>query len=331
MRTLEGLVAGLAMVMSAAAVAGEPKHYALDVLVNLDDARMVPVKADVADGASRVLPVDGRIAIELRAIQHPQPAEWHETRATLIDTSGGVRRVLGTMNRNSNGGEPLAGAISVCGSRLIRVHETGATPGRCADLPPLAPADPVMPGCGDCEGAYEGLPATLSSRGRIAPASEPGQPLRITGRVLGPDGEPRGGIIVYAYHTDRFGIYPPPDPPRAESQHQGRLRGWVRTGADGRYTFDTIRPASYPDTTNPQHVHMHVIEPGCFTYFVDEMLFTDDPMFARLTERDLKALAPGMGGGAVVTPVARDGVQEVTRDIHLGRNIRGYPACGARK
>jgi protocatechuate 3,4-dioxygenase beta subunit len=315
----------------AAAVAAEPKTYALDLVVNLGDARTVQVGAAIPDGSTSTLPVDGPLKIELTAIQHPPgPATWHETRATLVDTSGGGRKVLRVVSRNSNRGQPLAGALSICGTRTIFVGEAGATPGRCADLLPLSPVDPTMPGCGDCSGAYEGLPSSLSNRARIAPASEPGEPLRVTGRVLGPDGEPRGGIIVYAYQTDRTGIYPPPSPPRAESNHHGTLRGWTRTAADGRYAFDTIRPGSYPDTTNPQHVHVHVIEPGCYTYFVDEMLFTDDPMFRQLPERDRAALTPGMGGGAVVTPTMRDGVAEVVRDIHLGRNIRGYPACGAK-
>jgi protocatechuate 3,4-dioxygenase beta subunit len=319
-------VAGITM------AAEVPPGYGFDALINLDDARVVRLRATVPDETKHTLQIDGTLQVELRALQHP-PSEgnWHETRATLVDTAGGKRRVLRDFVRNSSAGETLAGALSVCGTRVIVLNQPDATPGRCADLLPLAPLEAMVENCGDCDGAYEGLPAaaSLTNRGRIAPDTEPGEPLRVTGRVLGPDGRPRGGVIVYAYHTDRFGIYPPPNPPRAESHHQGTLRGWVRTSSDGRYTFDTIRPASYPRTTNPQHIHMHVIEPGCFTYFVDEMLFTDDPMFARLSERDRSALTPGMGGGAVVTPRSRGRFSEVVRDIHLGRNIRGYPGCAA--
>ena len=55
----------------------------------------------------------------------------------------------------------------------------------------------------------------------------------------------------------------------------------IDTDAKGRYTFETIRPASYPDATIPQHIHMHVIERGCATYYIDELVFTDDPFFQR--------------------------------------------------
>ncbi len=41
------------------------------------------------------------------------------------------------------------------------------------------------------------------------------------------------------------------------------------------YRFETIRPASYPNTKFAQHVHMHVVEPGRCTYFIDGTVFTD--------------------------------------------------------
>ncbi len=29
----------------------------------------------------------------------------------------------------------------------------------------------------------------------------------------------------------------------------------MKAGADGRFTFETIRPGSYPNSNNPPHVH----------------------------------------------------------------------------
>jgi protocatechuate 3,4-dioxygenase beta subunit len=188
----------------------------------------------------------------------------------------------------------------------------------------MAKPDPTI-GCNGCVAPYEGMPATIPSHARIAPLSEPGEPLTITGRVFGPDGRARAGIIVYAYHTDRLGIYPRPDPPRSQaSDYNGQLRGWARTDSEGRYTFDTIRPGSYPNSNNPQHVHMHVIEPGCATYTIPELQFTDDPMYQQLSAEErqrsgeyVKAETPQrMGKGWVVT-----------RDIHLGENVPGYKPC----
>lgn len=198
---------------------------------------------------------------------------------------------------------------------------------------PTAPAGALSAGarepilglpCEGCESVFDGMPATIPARARIAPPGEPGDPLALTGRVLDRDGRPRPGIVVYAYHTDSSGIYPRSN--AAATQHgrrHGRLRGWARTDAEGRYAFDSIRPGSYPDADIPEHIHMHVVEPGCGTYYIDDVMFRDDP---KLTSAQLRRL-PGRGGDGVVAPVRRDGVWQVRRDIVLGQGIDGYPRC----
>ncbi len=161
------------------------------------------------------------------------------------------------------------------------------------------------------------MPATLDWRGRVAPAGETGEPMRITGTVRDRDNRPAAGIIVYAYQTDAAGSYPP------STTRHGRLRGWVKTDAAGRYQFDTIRPGGYPNTTIPQHVHLHVIEPGRATYYIDEMVFSDDP---RLTPENRRSLVTGRGGPGLVTPVREpSGGWSVVRDITLGQSVPGYP------
>ena len=140
--------------------------------------------------------------------------------------------------------------------------------------------------CEGCEEVFEGLPATLASSARIAPPDEPGQPLRIEGTVRDRSGRPAAGVIVYAYHTDSRGIYPE----RGAARPHGRLRGWAKTEAKGRYRFDTIRPAGYSDTDIPQHVHMHVIEVGRCTYYIDDILFEDDPRLTPEQKRQSESL-----------------------------------------
>ncbi len=62
---------------------------------------------------------------------------------------------------------------------------------------------------------------------RIAPAGELGEALQWRGRTLDAKGTPMPGIIVYAYHTDATGLYPPDDSqPRGSAAYRhGRLRG----------------------------------------------------------------------------------------------------------
>ena len=181
--------------------------------------------------------------------------------------------------------------------------------------------------CENCAAVFEEMPAKLESTARIAPPGEPGEPMVITGRVVDTAGKPRSGVIVFAYHTDAGGIYPRSGGSLSpEAARQGRLRSWARTDNEGRYVFETIRPASYPSRNIPAHVHMQVIEPGCATYYIDEIKFTDDPLLT--PERQERA--PNRGGSGITTPL-RDGAKgpwRVTRNIQLGLNIPGYPGCG---
>lgn len=184
--------------------------------------------------------------------------------------------------------------------------------------PHLAAREPVLGGpCEGCELVFDGLPETLSNTGRIAPIGAAGVPMQVTGIVRGSDGKPRAGVVVYAYQTDHAGVYPG----RGSVNFHGSYRGWVRTGADGKYRFDTIRPAHYPDTSIPEHIHMHVIESGCGTYYIDDVLFRDDPL---LTPAQIRSHAHGRGGPGIVLPTRADGVWSVTRDIVLGAAIHDH-------
>lgn len=190
------------------------------------------------------------------------------------------------------------------------------------------PREPIVgQPCEGCEAVFEGRPASLSSTARIAPGGEPGQPLVLTGRVLDRDGRPRAGVEIYAYHTSDGGLYPPPATSvGAAGNRHGRLRGWAVSDADGRYTFETIRPGAYPTREAPAHIHMHVIERGCATYYIDDVMFTDDPL---LTPDARIRFSNGRAGSGIVSPVRQGGTWTVTRDIALGHGVSGYPACGA--
>lgn len=185
--------------------------------------------------------------------------------------------------------------------------------------------EPVAGACEGCEAVFQGLPAAFAAPARIAPADEPGEPLALSGVVTDRAGKPQAGIVVYAYQTDRTGIYPRDASLSGAAARHGRLRGWTRTDAQGRYAFATIRPAAYPGRAVPQHVHVHVIEPGRCTYYLGDVLFADDPLLTpalRARERD----APG--GDGVVTPRGDAKGWSATRDIVLGLNVPGYATCG---
>jgi protocatechuate 3,4-dioxygenase beta subunit len=175
---------------------------------------------------------------------------------------------------------------------------------------------PVIGGpCEGCEFVFQGMPAELASDSRIASPEEPGEPLVLEGAVRRSDNSPAAGVIVYAYHTNAAGVYP------KDTTSHGRLRGWARTDAQGRYRFTTIRPAGYPNGAECAHIHMHVIEPGMGTYYIDNIVFDDDP---ELSNQLRKRSQNGRAGSGITYPKKHDDVWQIRRDIVLGKNIPGY-------
>jgi catechol 1,2-dioxygenase len=69
---------------------------------------------------------------------------------------------------------------------------------------------------------------------------EQGEPLRMTGRVLGVDGEPLSGAVLDVWHADATGLYS-----GFSDIPEGILRGRVVADDEGRYEVRTVLPAPY--------------------------------------------------------------------------------------
>ena len=156
-------------------------------------------------------------------------------------------------------------------------------------------------------------PSAIASFGRIAPETEPGEPIEVSGVIYGPDRRtPAPGITLFVYQTDAKGNYNHPDSP-----FRPRLFNWLRTDAQGRYGFRTIKPGWYPRHDTPRHIHVSVFGPDLPEYWIDDFWFAGDPLItpgqrARLTGR-------GGGGETMVMVGGPDGVSRGRRDIVLGR------------
>jgi protocatechuate 3,4-dioxygenase beta subunit/putative intracellular protease/amidase len=148
------------------------------------------------------------------------------------------------------------------------------------------------------------------SKVTIPRADEPGEPLVVTGVVRGDGGQPLPGALVYVYHTDARGYY---SPGKADREPTPRLFAYLRTDAQGRYEYRTIRPASYPNTQVPQHVHYEVTADGykdCHT----EFFFADDPKMTGKNREQAEAARM-----LVTVERDKDGVQRGTFDLSLAR------------
>lgn len=176
--------------------------------------------------------------------------------------------------------------------------------------------------CEGCEALLEYGDTQLNSVDTIQGFVSSENQLYVSGIVYQSDGKtPAKDVIIYAYHTDKEGIYRKLGNESGWGKRHGIHRGWVKTNKNGRYEFYTFRPASYPNTTIAQHIHLTVKELDTNPYYIDDIQFTDDPL---LTKSEINR-RPNRGGSGIVTPAKNsNNMLEVKRDIILGMNIPDY-------
>ncbi|HSO73760.1 MAG TPA: protocatechuate 3,4-dioxygenase [Blastocatellia bacterium] len=157
--------------------------------------------------------------------------------------------------------------------------------------------------------AEKGAPSRIT----IAAKEEPGERLIVAGRVFSTDGVTgMAAASVYVYHTDVKGYYTP----GANDNRNPRLRGYMRTDAQGRYEFSTIKPGSYPNNSVPAHIH-YVVTAAGYNERVFEIVFEGDPFLNDRVRRE----AANEWSGFSLRRLEKDqqGVWRCTQDIKLRR------------
>jgi protocatechuate 3,4-dioxygenase beta subunit len=185
----------------------------------------------------------------------------------------------------------------------------------------LIPAPIGGGGCDGCELMYEGMPRKLSNTAYLPDWKTGGQRLIVQGIVYRKDKRTVApNVIVYIYHTDSKGYYSP-SAGQVNGKRHGHLRGWIKTGSDGKYIFYTTMPAPYPERNDPAHIHPIIKEPGIKEYYIDEYRFDNDPLLTPA----LRSKAENRGGNGIVKLSKNTaGIFLCKRDIILGQNI---PNC----
>ncbi len=184
--------------------------------------------------------------------------------------------------------------------------------------------------CEGCEAIFE-CPVPfeqLSWTDTMPDFNDAGPKIEISGMIYQTDGTtPAAGVVLYIYHTDQRGIYAKKGNETGWAKRHGYIRGWIKTNAQGQYKFYTLIPASYPNSSNPKHIHPVIKEPGKNEYWIDEFVFDDDPL---LPDKERNREKP-VGGSGVLKASMKEGMLRATRNITLGLNVEDYPQAAEKK
>lgn len=177
---------------------------------------------------------------------------------------------------------------------------------------------------GYCELLYYGIPPAINAVDTSAGWFEEGQRLIVSGVAYKLDGRtPAANVTIYYHHTDNEGYYSPRnDRPENQTRH-GHIRGWVRTDKEGRYSIYTIRPAPYPDKSQPAHIHWLVKEPELQNeYWTDDLMFDDDKLLLPFIKKNQPR---NFGGSGIARVLVKDSIQIAEHNFVLGLNVPNYP------
>lgn len=177
--------------------------------------------------------------------------------------------------------------------------------------------------CEGCEAVFEYGDKELTAVDTLPEFESAAEKLRLSGTIYESDGKtPAEGVIIYIHHTNDEGVYPTKGGEKGWEKRHGYLRGWVKTGRDGKYTFYTQVPQAYPSRSQPAHIHPYILEPDGKYYYLEGIFFEGDPL---LNPNDFPKEGEWRGGGTAILEFQKgQKMNSITRDIVLGKNVPGY-------
>ncbi len=124
------------------------------------------------------------------------------------------------------------------------------------------------------------------SSATIVVPDEPGDPMIIRARIVDETAKPVPSAVIYFFHTDDRGIYS-----SVNDSKNPRLFGYLRTDEKGGLQFRSIRPAGYPGTSVPGHVHYVISAPGG-PDSIGEFFLDDDTKLSEAARQSAGAGSP---------------------------------------
>lgn len=160
---------------------------------------------------------------------------------------------------------------------------------------------------------YDYSEAHLNNTDTIADFEAKAEKLKITGTIYHSDGiTPAKDVILYICQSDENGNYQlKRDANRKRYVHH---RAWIKTDADGKYTFYTFMPGKLLRTKDLKQILRTIKEPGKPEQELAPFFFNDDPLIPSLT---LACRAEAVK--SMIRLEEKDGMLIGTRDIRLSK------------
>ncbi len=132
---------------------------------------------------------------------------------------------------------------------------------------------------------YDYSEAQLNNTDSIPDFETKKEKLMISGTIYQSDGvTPAKDVILYISQPDEDGDY---ELKSSNGKRYVHHRGWVKTDADGRYTFYTFVPGSFLHNRELKHIHPVIKEPGKPEYDMEAFLFDNDPFLSKSCRKRL--------------------------------------------
>lgn len=136
-------------------------------------------------------------------------------------------------------------------------------------------------------------------------------PLKITGTVFLSDGlTPAKDVILFISQPDDDGNYEVMTHLKKRYVHH---RGWVKTNADGQYTFYTFIPGADRLSRDLKAINLTIKEPNQVEYATNEFIFDNDPRLTKLCRKRLEK----NGVDNILKPVKESEMLVATKNIVL--------------
>ncbi|MCL6295089.1 hypothetical protein [Jejuia spongiicola] len=142
--------------------------------------------------------------------------------------------------------------------------------------------------------------------------------LKITGTIYENDGvTPAKNVLLFINQADEDGNF---ELKRHNKKRYVKHRGWVRTDADGRYTFYTFVPGKYIFGNELTQIHPIIKEPSKPEYKIESFVFDNDPLLTKSCRTKIEETNPNR----ILKLDKKEGLFVAKRDIILGKELEIY-------